>query len=224
MAQSVIPWSYSSLSKFETCPRQYQLVKLTKQVVEPPTDATTHGKDVHKALEDYLNGDADLPAKYESYRAIADKVKAAPGKLLVEHPFALTSSFKPTEFDSSDAWVRGIIDASVVGETVATALDWKTGKPKEDGDQMRLFAAATMAASPEIKKVNVGYVWLAHNKISKDTYSRDDIPTIWQGFINRVRRLESALERDNFTPKPSGLCRKHCPATHDLCEFSGRIR
>lgn len=223
MAAHVIPWSYSSLSKFETCPRQYQLVRLTRQVVEPPTVATDHGKEVHKALEDYLNGDADLPPKYESYRAIANKVKATPGELLVEHEFALTSSFKPTDFRSDDAWVRGVIDVSVVGETSAVSLDWKTGKPKEDGDQMRLFAAATMALFPKVEKVKVGYVWLAHNKISKDAYSRDDVPGIWQGFLNRVRRLTSAYERDNFPPKPSGLCRKHCPATNSMCEFSGRI-
>jgi hypothetical protein len=223
MRKNVIPWSYSSLSKFETCPRQYQLTRLTGVVKEPPTEATTHGKDVHKALEDYLNGEADIPAKYEGYRVMADKVIAASGDLLVEYQFALTDSFKPTEFDADDAWVRGVIDAGKVNGKTATSLDWKTGKPKEDGDQMRLFAAATFALYPKLDTVKTGYVWLAHNKITQETYHREDVAGIWQGFLPRVTRLVKAAERDNFVPKPSGLCRKHCPVTHDMCEFSGRI-
>ena len=223
MRKHVIPWSYSSLSKFETCPRQYKLTRMTGEVKEPPTEATTHGKDVHKALEDYLNDDADMPSKYEGYRAMADKVKDAPGDLLVEYQFALTSSFQPTEFDADDAWVRGVIDAGKINGSKATSLDWKTGKPKEDGDQMRLFAAATFALYPNLDTVRTGYVWLAHNKITQETYRREDVAGIWQGFLPRVTRLVKAAERDNFVPKPSGLCRRHCPVTHDLCEFSGRI-
>jgi hypothetical protein len=224
MTKNVIPWSYSSLTKFETCPRQYKLTRLTGEIVEPPTEATTHGKDVHKALEDYLTGDAELPPKYENYRPIVERVKATPGELLVEHQFALTSSFKPTEFMADDAWVRGVIDASVVNGETATSLDWKTGKPKEDGDQMRLFAAATFALYPEVNIVNTGYVWLAYGKISKQKYKREDVAGIWQDFLPRITRLVKAKERDNFVPKPSGLCRRHCPVTNDLCEFSGRIR
>ena len=45
------PWSYSALTSYETCPKRYQLTRVTKQVTEPQTEATRWGNEVHKALE-----------------------------------------------------------------------------------------------------------------------------------------------------------------------------
>ena len=36
---SVVPWSWSSLQSFETCPRRHYLTKISKEVVEPTTSA-----------------------------------------------------------------------------------------------------------------------------------------------------------------------------------------
>lgn len=220
---NILPWSYSSLSAFETCPRRFKLTRITKEVKEPPSEAMNHGNEVHKALENHINGVAPLPDKYKSYRNMVDRVIAAPGDKLVEFKFALTSSYKPTTFFAPDAWVRGVIDLGVVNDTSAVILDWKTGKPKPDADQLKLFAVAAFAQYPHMEKVKTGYVWLAHNKIDSCTFKKENVAEIWQEFIPRVVRLTRAAEKDNFPPKPSGLCGKWCPVTNDKCEFSGRI-
>ena len=44
-------WSYSSLNAWEQCPRRYHLTRIAKVISEPQTEATLHGNEVHKALE-----------------------------------------------------------------------------------------------------------------------------------------------------------------------------
>jgi len=42
-------WSYSSLKKFKTCPKQYAEVKIFKNFTEPPfTEATLYGTNFHE--------------------------------------------------------------------------------------------------------------------------------------------------------------------------------
>lgn len=223
MTKGILPWSHSSLTAFETCPRRFQLTRITKAFSEPQTEATLHGNEVHKALERHLNKEQWLPEKYAEYLPLVERVAATPGKRLVEYKFALTSSFKPTAFFAKDAWVRGVIDAGVIGTKSAAVLDWKTGKPKTDADQLKLFAAVTFASFPYLEKVRTGYVWLAHNKLATQEFVKSDVSAIWQEFLPRISRLTKAAEQDKFLPKPSGLCTKWCPVTNDVCEFSGRI-
>lgn len=221
---NVLPWSYSSLTAFETCPRRFKLIKLTKEVSDPPNEAAAHGNEVHKALENALKDGRPLPEKYAQYQPMVNMVRMRPGKRLVEYKFALTAGFRPTEFFAKDAWCRGVIDAAVLGTKSATVMDWKTGKVKEDHDQLKLFAGVTFAAYPYIEEVRTGYVWLAHNKLTPKTFTKDDTAEIWQEFLPRVQRLTRAAERDDFPPKPSGLCTKWCPVPNSKCEFSGRTR
>lgn len=219
---NVIPWSYSSLTAFETCPKRFYLTRIAKLVKEPPTEATIHGNEVHKALELAVLGSTALPQKYQKYIPIVQRIRQATGKKLVEHKFALTSSFKPTEFFAKDAWVRGVIDVGVAGTKTAVLLDYKTGKVKEDGDQMKLFAGAAFATFPWIERAKTGYLWLAHNKVSQAEYTRNDVAAIWGTFIPRVQRMEVSFQKDSWLPSPSGLCRKWCPVGRKLCAFCGQ--
>lgn len=218
---NVLPWSYSSLNAFETCPRRFYLTRITKEVIEKQTTATLHGNEVHKALELATLGTKALPEKYAAYKPIVDKVRAATGKKLVEYKFALTRGFKPTTFFAKDAWVRGVIDLAVVGPETAVVLDHKTGKVKTDGDQLKLFAGVTFAAFPHVQRVKTGYLWLAHNAVTHAEFRKEDTSTIWQDFLPRVARMEQALKDDRWVPKPSGLCKSWCPVGKKNCEFCG---
>jgi len=218
---AILPWSYSSLTAFETCPRRFYLTRIAKVVQEPQTEATIHGNEVHKALELAIKGEKVLPEKYQQYAPIVDRARATPGKHLVEHKFALTASFKPTTFFAKDAWVRGVIDFAAVGTKSASALDWKTGRVKNDGDQMKLFAAAMVSSFPYLESVKTGYVWLAHGKLTSQEFRKDEVPVIWQEFVPRVRRMENAMETDKWLPNPSGLCRAYCPVGRSNCDFCG---
>jgi hypothetical protein len=110
----------------------------------------------------------------------------------------------------------------VLNGNKALLLDWKTGKRKFDSSQLKLFAGLAFAHYPQVEIVFTGFVWLKEGKIDKDTFTREDVPAIWQEFVPRVRRLERAYEEDKFPPKPSGLCSKWCPVPNRLCKFSGK--
>lgn len=221
MATNVLPWSYSTLTSFETCPRRYYLTKISKQVKEPQGEALIYGNEVHKALEKDLKGEQALPTKFASFAPLVNAIKALPGKRLVEQSFGLDVNLRPVSFFAKDCWVRGKIDLLVVGTTTAAAIDWKTGKMKSDLDQMKLFAAAALQDHPYLQSVRTGFAWLHDQKLQREDFKREDTPAIWGEFIVRVQRMENAAKTGDFPPNPSGLCRKWCPVGNQLCEFCG---
>lgn len=215
-------WSYSSLTAFENCPRRFFLTRVAKTVVEPQTEATLHGNAVHKALEISVRDKTPLPAKYSTYTPLVDAVLSAVGAKHTELKFGLTRNLTPTGFFAGDVWCRGVLDLQVVNPGVVTVLDWKTGKPKPDADQLMLFAGAAFAHHPHAETVKTGYAWLAHNKLDTEVFARSDVPRIWGEFTPRVQRMEEAAKRNEYPPRPSGLCKAWCPVPKAKCEFSGK--
>lgn len=214
------PWSHSTLTSFETCPKRHYLTKVTYEVVEPQTEATKWGNTVHKALEmRALNGDP-LPLAINKYEPLVDKIVQSSGDLVVEHKMAIDKSFAPTEWKTS--WARGIVDIGKIKSSTAALFDWKTGKRKVDSDQMKLMALLTMQTYENVDQVETGFVWLKENKIDRQKFTREQIPDILSEFLPRVARLEKAYEKNDWKPKPSGLCKAWCPCTG--CSFNGKYK
>lgn len=216
-----LPWSYSSLTAYETCPRRFYLTRISKQVSEPQTEATLHGNEVHKALEKYVGGLAGLPQKYEGYKPMADKLRMTPGKKLLEYRFGITKGLQPTEFFARDVWCRGVLDVCIVKDSEAIVLDYKTGKRKPDMDQLRLFAGAALSLWKHVGIVKTGYLWLQSNTLDTEVFQRDDVVPIFQDFAARVHRMESSEKRDDWPARPSGLCKAWCPVGRELCDHCG---
>lgn len=211
-------WSFSSMSTYYTCPRQYKLNYIDKVIPFQETEATKWGTEVHEALELYGRDGKPLDDKFLPYKKYVDKLLSLPGEKFFEREFALTRNLVPCEFDDTNAWCRGIIDLGVVDGHRAQAWDYKTGKVRPDSDQLMLFAGFVMQTYPEVTSVKTAYLWLAHNKTTIKTYRREDLPKIWQHFITKSTKLEQAYARNVWVPKPSGLCNGWCGAgTH--CEF-----
>lgn len=215
-------WSYSSLTSFETCPRRHYILRVSKQVAEPESEEQRWGNAVHKALEDRVGKKTPLPPGMEKFEKFAAPFDSAAGEVFTETKIALTKNLEPTTWFGKDVWVRCIVDVGTRRDGVATALDWKTGKPKPDSDQLRLFAAAIMHKWPEVNKVSTGFVWLAYNKLTKDVFTREQLGEIWSEFSPRVARLDTAAANNSWPPKPSGLCAKWCPVGKSRCEFCGK--
>lgn len=215
-------WSYSALDSFETCPFRHYKTKVSKEVKEPQTEALTWGNTVHKALELRVTKGAPLPDNMQIYEPIALTVynKGRLGKIEAEQKMALTKSYQPTSWFAKDVWVRGITDFTITKGDKAFIGDWKTGKPSAGSAQLRLTAAMTMHHKPYINVVCNTFLWLKTGGVTSETFSREDIPAIWQEFAPRVARLEAAHEENKWPKKPSGLCRSWCPCTS--CEHHGK--
>jgi hypothetical protein len=216
------PWSYSSLTSFETCPRRYKIVRLDRAITEPQTEAMLHGTTVHKVLEDGISGAAPVPELYSKYAPLVEAARAAPGEKFTEMKFGLDRALSNVGFFSPSVWVRGVLDFAVVRGDHAVIVDWKTGKPKLDHDQLTLFAAAAFSVFDQVNTVDTAYAWLAYDKMDSQDFAREEMPAVWAEFRARAARVDLAAATGVYPPKPSGLCRKHCPVPFKTCEFSGR--
>lgn len=208
-------WTYSQLDSFETCPRKFYHTKVKRDIVEPPTVHTEWGSRVHTAFENAVKDGTPLPEGMTQWQGLADKVSALPGTKLCEEKYALDRSFQPTEWKG--AWTRGIGDLVVINKKKALVADYKTGKRKPT-EQLDLYALYVFAHHPEVQTVTTNFVWLKDKRVDRQTRQREEVPIIWQSFLPRVAKLESAYERDRWPARSSGLCNGWCPVTS--CEFN----
>lgn len=214
------PWSYSSLTSFETCPYKYYKTRVAKEVKEPEGEAAKWGTEVHKHLENRVKDETPLPDAIQYLEPIVGRVIASPGIKYTEQQLALDRDYLPVSWYDANAWARAIVDVTVINGTKAVTLDWKTGKRKPGSDQLKMSAAMLFHHYPEVETVNTGFVWIKEKKVDREQYSREDIPVIWQEFIPRAARVDKAFETDRWPKKPSGLCKAWCWCTD--CEFCGR--
>lgn len=210
-------WTFSSLEKYQTCPRQYYHIRVARDVKEPPSEHTIWGEKVHSALEDYIRDNAELPDDMQHWTGFMDKVRRLKGQKFTEIQLAVDKNFQPCLWNK--AWSRGIVDLLVIHRDTALVVDYKTGKRKPS-DQLSLYAAYVFAHYPEVQTVSTAFVWLKDKKVDKETFHRADVGSIWQQFLPTVIKIETSLETNKWPAKPSGLCRQWC---HVLtCEHNGR--
>lgn len=213
------PWSYTSLSSFETCPRRHYVTRVARLIVEPQTEQLRWGNEVHKAFEDRLKGVAPLPVTLAGYEPVLQTLMSKHGSRLVEARWAIDGSFRPVGWKDKSAWCRAVVDSGIVGVKSAVLVDWKTGNRKPNTDQLKLSAGLAFAQHPHLESVSTTFVWLKEKKLDKDTFTREQVGGIWNDFLPRVAQLQRAHDTNEWQPKPSGLCGKWCPVTKQHCEF-----
>jgi len=216
----IVNWSYSAMNTFETCPRQYQAKYVTKEVPYVQNAPAKWGDDVHKALENNIKSNTPLPGNMVMYQRFLDAIKVRSsqirGTLIAEQPVALTKDLKQVSWFTkktaeNPVWFRLKVDVSIVAGDYAELFDWKTGKMKDDPDQLHLYAMVAFIIYPDVKEVKVGYVWLKEGKITAPVaYTRDQLPQMLDYWNAKYEILEEAWIRDDFPPRPSGLCHGWC--------------
>ena len=216
-------WSYSAVKDFKGCARRYHVTKVLKLYPYKDTDATLFGKEVHKALEEYVRDGKELPANMRKFKAVGDVILSIPGQKLCEHEMALTADRKPTGFKAKDVWVRGIADVLVIDGDKAFCTDWKTGGAKyPDKDQLELMALMVFEHFPEVNIVKGALAFVMHDVLVKAVYSRENAEKLWAKWNAGADLLDKAFEVDRWNPNPTPLC-GWCP--HESCEhWVGRRR
>jgi hypothetical protein len=227
----VVAWSHSVLDSFETCAWRHYQTKVIKAVVEPQSKEMAWGNAVHKGLELRVKNDAPLPenmSQWEPVALSAINARKAGAVVETEQKMSIDKNYRPCSYFAKDAnknnlvWVRGAADLAVIKKNKAVIFDYKTGKVKENSDQMKLMAAMTFAHKPYLETVTTAFVWLkSMSPPTIEHFTKDEVPDIWQGFLPRVQRLEIALAENKWPKRPSGLCREWCPVPRQLCEYRG---
>jgi hypothetical protein len=206
-------WSYSALTRFENCPKQYWHINVERDFKDKDNEFAAEGKKIHDAMYKRVVKDIPLPLEFRSFESTAAKFATAPGEKRGEIKLALNAKMQPVDFFAGDVWVRSIVDLLIVKSDEAIVVDWKTGKVKDDPTQMALCAAVLSRWMPEITKFTTLFVFLKHRTILPHTFTARDMSGIWNAFQPRVDKIEQALKTTTFPAKSSGFC-KFCPVTN----------
>jgi hypothetical protein len=213
--------SFSKLKTFETCPAKYKYQHVDR-LPTPKSDAMSRGLEIHKSVEDFLNGQReDLhPDIHDFYIGFFRHVRDAGGQ--AEAKFALGRDWKPTDWDDSKALVRGVIDILIpkVIDKVLPGFELKTGKKyPEHFDQMELYGMAMVALFPDIPHSSISSVYLdlrcpPMTILTSPAYF-DMKQDKW------LRKFDAVNECQDFIPTPNFGCR-WCPFRAEIggpCPF-----
>jgi hypothetical protein len=211
-------WSYSRLKNYRTCPKRFYEIDIQKNYKEE-SEQLKWGDEVHKALADACSKDMPLPTGMD-YQKWVGFVRSRPGKLYVEQKYAITRDFSPCSFFGPTVWFRSIADVVVLYGRVALIIDWKTGKPIPDSNQLFLVSQCVFCQFPEVQRVVNQFVWLQTDDITQEIYDRADMAAQWPPLLTQVAELEKATKDLTFPPKPNKLCRSYCPV--QSCPFWGK--
>jgi RecB family exonuclease len=215
-------WSFSRLKAFMTCPKQFYHVNVLKQFPFQETEAMRYGTEFHKAAEDFIRDGTPVPERFDFARPALEVLAAKPGDKLCEQKLGLTAELEACGFFDNNVWFRGIVDLLIIDGDRAFIVDYKTSKSAKyaDPDQLELMALTVFAHYPQVNKANAGLVFVIADSFIKESYAPDDKQERWARWVTRYAAMQKAHETDVFNPRPSGLCRAHCPVLE--CAHNGK--
>ena len=214
----MLTWSHSRLKTFELCPAQYE-GKYIQRIKEEEGEAARWGTRVHEDLEKAIKDNTPLPEATKPFAWVLElgKSAAALGATVhTEYKMGLTEQLQPCGMMDRNVWLRGIADLVLLGSSIASVWDYKTGKQRNDNTQLQIMAGMVFAHN-DVERVEARYLWLQEKKQSGVSYNKSELPKLWENLLFRVRRMERAHETGTFQPQPSWAC-KYCPVT--ACMFN----
>lgn len=217
------PWSFSRIKAFEQCPKQFYHEKVLKQYPFIQTEAMIYGNQFHKACEDYIGKGEPIPERFMYIKDALDRLNQRKGVKICEQRLGVTANLEPCSFGARNVWFRGIVDLAILDEDsgIGWIIDYKTGKSAKYADkgQLELMALAIFAHYPKITSIRAGLLFVVANKLVKETYEVADRANLWEKWASNYATMEKAFEADVWNPRPSGLCKRHCPVTE--CAHNG---
>jgi len=197
--------SHSSIKDYENCALAYYHKRILKDVPDVKGDAAIWGERVHKDFELRVTEGKPLPDHLQHFEPHLNKLLGLDTKC--EWKLALNSELKPTEWFAPDAWLRCVIDLYArVRDNTAVIIDYKTGKRKDDFDQLKLCALMVFAHAPDVNEVRTAFFWTQAQAMDTATYWRAEANTLWTEVITKIKRIHRSVDSDNWPARPSGLC------------------
>jgi len=214
----VTAWAISGLKDYELCPRKYHEERVLKRVERVYNAKGDDGKDKHKAIENYFVEERPLPPTLNAHARvlslIRDKLEGM--ELFPEVKLGVTQLLTPCDFWDDLCWARGVADLVAVAKNALIVLDWKTGRPNDDFDQLALMALMLFAKYPHINEVRAGYYWMKEMRLAPRIFYRREWTGLWGDFVQRAERM---LSDTRFHPRTNFLCKKWCPVK--TCPYNG---
>lgn len=200
-------WSYSKLSVFEWCPRQFKYRYIDKLSEPEKNWAADRGIIIHAKGEQFLKGNIKgVPKEYEAYKSELRMLKRFKAKPEVD--FSFTKDLKPCKWDDwNNVWCISRLDAAATKDDCALIVDYKTGKIYDTHkDQSDLYTFAAFIQYPKIESVSTEFWYLDQP---------DEDPGIWEYDRDKhfqhlkmmfKKRATKIFTEKSFKCKPSYKC------------------
>lgn len=218
-------YSFSAISKFEHCPRQFYETAILKLHKFEPTVETEFGIAVHNALEVAVLKGTPLPANMKMFQPIVDEANKLVEKgwaVRTEASYGLTKDGHGYTgrdvFWNTNVVLGSIADLLCIKGTAAVVMDYKSGSNKHpDLDQLDVMALTTFVNFPEVQTVEGVLAFIIKGGMNTRSYTREAdlerLRTIWVG---KCSFIDEATRTTNFpNTKYTPLC-GWCPC--DGCE------
>jgi hypothetical protein len=218
----IFPYSYSSLTSFETCPRKHYGERLSKEFARPYNKAADQGDIWHKEAEAFAKEGTPIPDTNpyrEHMMAVIEELRGK-GDFFAELELAVRGDLSPCGWWDKDCYTRDKLDLACIGEDEAYIIDWKTGRRDPFSTQLKKNALMLFLHYPDIQKVHYRYEWLKEPPPTKGTVHREFFDVDWAKFEKRVVPYRKAFDTNNWPAKKSGLCKNYCGVT--TCENYGK--
>ena len=214
MPRKITAWSYSALSQYEKCPRQYKYARIDK-LPQPESHALERGNILHAKAEQFVKGNIKgMPKELSSFQNELKELKRLCAD--TELDLSFTQNWAPTHGkDWNGVWCRAYLDASIMERDVGTVIDYKTGKiyPHHE-EQGNLYGLATFIHFPKIKIVDIEFWYFDQGgHVESFSYNKKDLPAMKKDWKNRAAVL---FRETKWAPKPGNHCR-WCPFSN-VCE------
>lgn len=215
-----IVWSFSSISKFDTCPYQWKSSYVLKNIPYKPHTATVWGQEVHDAMDKAFKTSSPLPERMKAYEKYVTAIKSIPGKLYSEYEMAIDAKGNRVGWWDKTAVERSKTDVSIFDENRCNIIDHKTGKYRPS-DELEYFSLMTFRLHPEVEKTKTTFLWYQGDGAPTVAYYNrsSDLDRLENKYSEKIATIENALVYDKFPAKKSGLCQSYCGSPS--CRFSG---
>ena len=121
----------------------------------------------------------------------------------------------PTQCISVDSPTRTFLCTE---HMIPTHNTGKSSRYAEKG-QLELMALSVFRHFPEVTKVRAGLLFVIANELVKAKYEKTGQKDMWLKWLSEYATMEKAFETGVWNPKPSGLCKRHCPVQE--CAHNG---
>jgi hypothetical protein len=250
------PYSNSRLDS-ALCPYRFARCYIVKDAPEEHSEAANRGSAVHLALECIINAelagspkpshesllDAAVRAHpvqlHETFVFIAQAIHAfaaeplrviIPDKVVgVEELLAVDRFYKPVEYDSPEAVIRGKADVLMIDGSVGTLIDHKTqmfvGDDDAESFQMALYALLVLCTYPYLTELRtiIHYAAPRLNFYSRPAmWKREDLEQ-FKIFVEQRIAMAETIVSDNAQACPGKYCQYcsvlvECPMAAKLNE------
>lgn len=204
--QRITSWSYSRWACYTECPAKAKY-KFLDKLPEPGSPAMERGNVIHKLAENYVKGEIRaIPSELKLFKDEMRELKKK--RASAEQTLTFTKDWMQCAWNDWDkAWLRIKVDAVLVNGTIATVIDYKTGKVRDNYEvQLSLYDLGVLLAYPKVKSV-VSSLWFLDNGEIRPLVPHQslvkDIPLLKKKWLSRVKPM---LNDTKFSPTPGQAC------------------